>query len=520
MAKKQGKLRLKSGARVYGPMTRADLAELAAKGRLKPGDEVSYDNGPWMSAEDYLRATADRPGDSAPGIAPHPARVPPVHTETAPFAQPADPSLAAAAEIAHAAPLDAPQPAIAPPSGPTPPRAAHAPAGLSGVGMTHGARSGQSADPAANTPAVGQAKAATVGPKGGSFKSAGEQRNLQVIKGSRKYPPMTRSQICELLASGRVTPDDLICAVGGPWMTVEDYFSSRPIQTRAATHLPESGPPMHQATAAPLETLTEADVVAPPGGLAAPAAMLPQARYTPAAPHAVPTPCTAQPQYAPPPDYGQWPQPAQPSPWATQPVYPPEAAVQPGLPGQHGQAAVPGTLPFGAAGVAGAASNPGFPAAAPYPGQPGSPMYAGQASGAGPPYQAVPGYGLGTPGTPTKPFVPMMPGTVQAQLAPEVLGVQDIVGAAPATQPGAIPGFLPGQAGPPLDLELEALADEWCVRVHGVPSTRLQRRHIKQLLDAGEIGPDASCAHMSWPNNQWKQLKDIPQLASLLRGTR
>lgn len=484
MSKKQGKLRLKSGTRVFGPMTRADLAELAAKGRLKPGDEVSYDNGPWMPADDYLRATADRPEDATAGSLPHQAVGSSVPTPAVPQSQPAAPPHAPAVKMPYSGAGDAPLPTAGASSVTSPAAATAQSAGLSGIGTAKAmypsstGQPGRAADPSA-------AKASPADHKAGLAKSGGEERNLQIIKGSRKYPPMTRSQISELLASGRVTTDDLICTVGGPWMTIEDFFSSRPVQTRSASPLHPEHVHVGPSMAAPLEMLTEADVVDPQDVLPHTTGPAIQVPYTSTGTQPIPAGYPAT-------DYSQWPQPGPHSPWARQSAYPPEAAEAPGQ---------TSALPYGVPGVPTAPGMPGYPAAPTYPGQAELP-----AAGAHP---GMPGY------------APPVPGVLRAypsQVVPEVLGEHDVVGASPVAGAAGIPGFQPGPTLRPIDLDDEVLADEWCVRVRGVPSTRLQRRHIKQLLDAGEIGADAYCTHMSWPNNQWKQLKDIPQLASLLRG--
>jgi hypothetical protein len=510
MAKKQGKLRLKSGTRVYGPMTRADLAELAARGRLKPGDEISYDDSPWMPAEDYLKATADLAEDAL-GSTP----VPPAHAgapaaphpgEAAHTPQPGLPADAASparlAEQPHRPAVQAdtlPFVVPAPSSGaaaPLPQAEGPASGGLSGIGIPEAVRPAEASGQPSRESATHTARPAAAGQEGGAAGSR-EQRNLQIIKGSRKYPPMTRSQISQLLQSGRVTSDDLICTVGGPWMTIADFFSSRPVQTRAASPLPQASSHLPASAAAPLEELTEADVVVLPPGHQVPPGVAP---HTPCFPAPPPT----HPQYAthpPTPGHGQWPQPAQASPWAQHSVYPPETALPSGP---------SGVATFGMQGAPAQPAAAGFSAAAMYPAQPEPPAYVGpanyQAQAAGP---GMPGYVVGTPGG---------PGVSPVQLVPEVIGAQDVVGPPPAAPMQGVPGFPRGPVGPPIDLELEQLSDEWCVRVRGVP-TRLKRRHIKQLLDAGEIGADAHCAHMSWPNNQWKQLKDIPQLASLLRSS-
>ncbi|MGE0609128.1 MAG: hypothetical protein AB7O62_18690 [Pirellulales bacterium] len=68
MPPKQGKLRVRKGTRLYGPMTRPDLEKLVSSGRIDGGDQVSADDGPWMAVADFL---------APPVIAPPPAAKPP-----------------------------------------------------------------------------------------------------------------------------------------------------------------------------------------------------------------------------------------------------------------------------------------------------------------------------------------------------------------------------------------------------------------------------------------------------------
>jgi hypothetical protein len=61
-----------------------------------------------------------------------------------------------------------------------------------------------------------------------------------------------------------------------------------------------------------------------------------------------------------------------------------------------------------------------------------------------------------------------------------------------------------------------SLDDEWFVRVRGIHSAPLGRRHIKSLFDAKEIARDNVARHATWPDNAWLPIHAIPQLADAL----
>jgi hypothetical protein len=52
------------------------------------------------------------------------------------------------------------------------------------------------------------------------------ERCLQVLKGRRMFAPMTRQEVVDLAASGRIDDEDLISALGGPWMRLADFFAA------------------------------------------------------------------------------------------------------------------------------------------------------------------------------------------------------------------------------------------------------------------------------------------------------
>lgn len=48
---------------------------------------------------------------------------------------------------------------------------------------------------------------------------------LRVLKEGRIYPPMTRKQVADLLAASRLSGENLIAAIDGPWMRMADFFA-------------------------------------------------------------------------------------------------------------------------------------------------------------------------------------------------------------------------------------------------------------------------------------------------------
>src|SRR5262245_8790660 len=80
-----------------------------------------------------------------------------------------------------------------------------------------------------------------------------EPPTLRVLKENRVFPMMTRQQVSSLLAAGRLTGDELICALNGPWMCVADFFAppaapssapslQAPVPAAAAPPAQSSGP--------------------------------------------------------------------------------------------------------------------------------------------------------------------------------------------------------------------------------------------------------------------------------------
>jgi hypothetical protein len=76
--------------------------------------------------------------------------------------------------------------------------------------------------------------------------------DLRVISGGRIIGSLSRVNVEQLRTTGRLNDDELICAVGGPWMRIGDFLS--PPAAPAALAVVE---------AVPLETLPLAEVVSP-----------------------------------------------------------------------------------------------------------------------------------------------------------------------------------------------------------------------------------------------------------------
>ena len=65
------------------------------------------------------------------------------------------------------------------------------------------------------------------------------ERCLQVLKGKYMFPPLSREEVIQLAALGRIGDDDLISALDGPWMRLADFF--------APPAVPEPEPPEDDA---------------------------------------------------------------------------------------------------------------------------------------------------------------------------------------------------------------------------------------------------------------------------------
>jgi hypothetical protein len=61
------------------------------------------------------------------------------------------------------------------------------------------------------------------------------EKTLSVLSGGRKFGPLAREDVSALLGQGRLAPSDLVSAVDGPWMRLEDFLglSKPPAPIRA-----------------------------------------------------------------------------------------------------------------------------------------------------------------------------------------------------------------------------------------------------------------------------------------------
>ena len=59
------------------------------------------------------------------------------------------------------------------------------------------------------------------------------------------------------------------------------------------------------------------------------------------------------------------------------------------------------------------------------------------------------------------------------------------------------------------------LPDNWYAKVRGLHSCNLRKRHLRGLMLAKEITMNSLVSHVSWDNNEWKPIREIPQLADL-----
>lgn len=79
------------------------------------------------------------------------------------------------------------------------------------------------------------------------------ERCLRVLKGRRMFPPLSRQEVVDLVAEGRIGDDDLISALDGPWMRLADFFAPPP-----APPMPRAKPPEpQQEDAEEIEPLPE-----------------------------------------------------------------------------------------------------------------------------------------------------------------------------------------------------------------------------------------------------------------------
>lgn len=82
------------------------------------------------------------------------------------------------------------------------------------------------------------------------------------------------------------------------------------------------------------------------------------------------------------------------------------------------------------------------------------------------------------------------------------------------------PAFTPTEVIPEVDepvLIEPFLSDSWQVIVRKIPSANLSVVNIQQLLEAREITMDSKASHESWEEDDWRLIRNIAQLARMLR---
>jgi hypothetical protein len=63
---------------------------------------------------------------------------------------------------------------------------------------------------------------------------------LRVLRGDRIYGSLNHRRVRQMRTEGRIADDDLVCAVGGPWMSIADFLSPpRPPEASPALPAPE-----------------------------------------------------------------------------------------------------------------------------------------------------------------------------------------------------------------------------------------------------------------------------------------
>lgn len=60
---------------------------------------------------------------------------------------------------------------------------------------------------------------------GAAADSAASEKALRVLRGDKIYGPMTRPQVVQLLAEGRLQASDLVCAIDSPWMPLSSFVA-------------------------------------------------------------------------------------------------------------------------------------------------------------------------------------------------------------------------------------------------------------------------------------------------------
>lgn len=114
------------------------------------------------------------------------------------------------------------------------------------------------------TESTGPGSAWTAGSSPVVRREGSSQACLRLLQADRKFPPMTREQVLGLLHTDRVNGDDLICALDGPWMRVEDFFATRPPPTSHVSAPPPVATPVTRRGMVPkeiVEVLTDDDLV-------------------------------------------------------------------------------------------------------------------------------------------------------------------------------------------------------------------------------------------------------------------
>lgn len=162
---------------------------------------------------------------------------------------------------------------------------------------------------------------------------------LRVCRDGKIFRPITRAELKQLLEQGRVDTNDLICAVGGPWMILGDFLAPTP-----RPGLMHGGPP-------PVVCDELEEVHAPPP------APPPSAPTAPTAPPLAAAPPRAAPQPAPAPVPAPLSHPQNPYPGA--PGWPPGAhpAAHPAAPPMYYPPAYPQHVPPMAAHAASATES-------------------------------------------------------------------------------------------------------------------------------------------------------------------
>jgi hypothetical protein len=384
--------------------------------------------------------------------------------------------------------------------------------------------------------------------------------NLRVLKNGAVYGPFDRDVLEQMLASGRIGPDDQLSVRGGPWLTIAEFLAQPPDATAPAASPPRAAPltaPKKQGSLRVLRgnrivgsldrgqveqlhaarRLGDDDLICAAGGpwmlvgdFLAPTSRRPEAAATavmaPSSP-SVPAPrgghvLTARPALDQPPIIES---PSARQPLASPPIAYPAADYRPTAQPPMAQPLIaqpPIAYP--------AIDNPptAYPPVA-YPPTAFPPVAYPPVAYPPTAQPAIADPPIADPPTAYPPiaYPPIaQPPTVYPPIA-YPSAAYPLSGPLPVAEPVTedsewdAPDGMALTTGirPDLFAELDepVLADEWFVRVRGIHSAPLKKQHVRMLFESREITLDTAARHCSWRETDWRPIREIAQLSNIAR---